>query len=111
MGRTTRIRKKWRGGAAPYPPTLDATFDNVYKVPKLYSRWCRQVDAWKLRVRHYKPLAEATLDLVDAITGDGATMLEKIPLTDLYKSNGIEQVVTLTKAFDEVAIHSTGDLL
>ena len=93
------------------PPSLEASYDNVYKVPKLYARWCRRVSAWKLRVRHYKPLAEATLDLVDAISADGALMLERVPLEDLYVPNGIEKVVKMMSAFDEAAIHSTGDIL
>ena len=79
--RTTRIRKTWRGGPPPAAPALDATFDNVYKVPKLYTKWVRRVEAWQLRVRHYKPFAEAALDLADVITGDGALMIEKFPST------------------------------
>ena len=53
----SRVRKKWRGGPLPAAPHLHATFDNVYKVPKMSTQWCRQVDAWKLRVRHCKPFA------------------------------------------------------
>ena len=109
--RSTRVRKKWRGGPPPAAPPLDATFDNVYKVPKLYSKWVRRVDAWKLRVRHYKPFAEAALDLADAITGDGALMIEKIPLDELYIPGGIDKIVSMMKVFDEVAIHSVGDVL
>lgn len=104
--RMSRVRKKWRGGPPPAAPQLHATFDNVYKVQKMYTKWCWQVDAWKLRVRHYKPFAEATLDLVDAISGDGALMLEKVPLSELHSPDGVDKVVEIMKVFDEVALHS-----
>ena len=56
--RGDRVRKKWRGGAPPAPPVLEAYHDNVYKVPKMYTRWTRSVEAWEARVRHYKPLSD-----------------------------------------------------
>ena len=109
--RFSRVRKKWRGGPPPPAPPLHATYDNVYKVPKMYTKWCRQIDAWKLRVRHYKPFAEATLDLVDAITGDGALILEKVPLSELHTPGGVDKVVEMMKVFDEVALLSIGNIL
>ena len=97
--------------APPAAPQLNATFDNVYKIPKMYTKWCRQVEAWKLRVRHYKPFAEATLDLVDAVSGYGALMLEKVPLSELHTPAGVDKVVDMMKVFDEVALHSIGNVL
>ena len=109
--RTTRVKKRWRGGPPPPAPELAAYHDNVYRQPRMYQRWLRAVEMWKLRVRHYKPLAEAALDLLDAVKGDGALILEKISVERLYKPSGIELIIREMRVFDEVKVHRTGDIL
>ena len=62
-------------------------FTDVYTKPEFYLRWVRKVAMWEVRVRHYKPLAEAALDLADVITGDAAPLIETIPWQELNRED------------------------
>ena len=104
-------RRRWRGGPPPNPPAFHALFSDVYQKPQFYQKWVRKVQMWKVRVRHYKPLAEAALDLSDAITGDAAPIVEEIPWRDLNREDGIECILETLKVFDEQTVYHVGDLM
>ena len=110
-GHDRETRKKWRGGAAPAAPVLDITYENAMRFPKAYRRWVRAVEAWKIRVKHYLPLAEAALMLAEACRGDAALELEHVELSRLNQKDGIEHIVEKLAVFDEDRIQHTGRLM
>jgi hypothetical protein len=87
-------RRRWRGGKPPDPPVLHAMFTDIYHQPQFYRKWVRRVEMWERRVRHYKPLGEAALDLAEVITGDAAPIIEDIDWHDLDRQDGVQRIST-----------------
>ena len=70
------------------------------------------VAAWKLRVRHYKPMAEAALDLMDAVKGEGQKEFDYVDLErDIFTENGVQYVIDAMKIFDQERMLRLGDVL
>ena len=86
-------------------------FTDVYTKPEFYLRWVRKVQMWEVRVRHYKPLAEAALDLADVITGDAAPLIENIPWREINREDGIKRITDTLKVFDEQTVYQLGELM
>ncbi|CAK0827160.1 unnamed protein product [Prorocentrum cordatum] len=93
---------RWRGGAPPAAPTFsgDRRAD-----PRCWEHWRDAVAAWKFRVKHNLPLAEAALQLRDA------EIISDPPMT-WATQGGIERLVEVMRSpFGEEEIFHTGDLL
>ena len=86
-------------------------FTDVYTKPELYQKWTRRVEMWRVRVRHYKPLAEAALDLADVITGDAAPLVENIPWQEINREDGIDRILAALKVLDEQKVYHIGELM
>eukprot|EP00974_Lingulodinium_polyedra_P119899 11172931-Lingulodinium_polyedra.AAC.1 len=71
----------------------------------------RKVEMWSVRVKHYKPMAEAALDLADAITGDAAPIVEDIPWQEINREDGVHRMLDALKVFDEQTVYHVGDLM
>ena len=99
--RSSRNRVRWRGGAAPAPPTFEPYYETIHKTPRLYRKWVRRVEMWKIRVKPYKPVCESALDLVDAIKGDAEADMEYLPITDLSCDDGIDKIVKHLATWDD----------
>jgi len=86
-------------------------FTDIYHQPQFYRKWVRRVEMWERRVRHYKPLGEAALDLAEVITGDAAPIIEDIDWHDLDRQDGVQRIVEALKVFDEQTVYHVGDLM
>ena len=104
-------RRRWRGGKPPSPPPFHAMFTDVYQKPQFFQKWVRKVEMWSVRVRHYKPMAEAALDLADAISGDAAPIVEDITWREINREDGIQRIFIAFSVFDEQAVYHVGDLM
>jgi hypothetical protein len=104
-------RNRWRGGPPPLPPKWDHTWEDIGKTPKIYQTWLIDVEAWRLRAKHYRPLAELALDLRDVIRGDGRALIEDLPLASVYSELGIELLMKTLAVFDRKKIVNAGELM
>lgn len=64
--------------------------DNASRDPAVFRRWLRKVEVWRLRIRSYKPLSEAALDLHEAIKGDAFREVEFMSLDDINQDEGCD---------------------
>ena len=91
---------------------FDADFSKMYRVPDYFADWKEDVESWKIRVRHYKPLGEAALDLRSAIqSAYGKRLIKHLTVARLNQPDGIDLIVDALKVFDEQPTITMEDLM
>lgn len=84
---------KWKGGAAPLPPTWKYDKDDI----RAYSKFCKKVDIWKLQARSYMTGKEMALTLYTSLQGELEQELEHLEVSEFYKDDGVEVLLACLK--------------
>ncbi|CAK0846122.1 unnamed protein product, partial [Prorocentrum cordatum] len=100
---------RWRGGAPPAAPTFSG---GRRAGPCCWGHWRDAVAAWKFRVKRYLPLAEAALQLRDAVAGEALKETISDPPMTWATQDVIERLVEVMRSpCGEEGIFHAGDLL
>ena len=104
-------RKKWRTGPPPPAPQFIITWADVYRKPRCYERYVKEVEMWLTIARHHRPLSELAILLYNEVKGDGKDVIREIPNSQLINENGVANILKALTVFKEMEVVQVGDLL
>ena len=86
---------RWRGGAAPLPPTWRYDRDDL----RAYSKFVKKVEIWKLQVAPYMSKREMALaPLYNSLQGEAEQELEHTPIEEIFVDDGVDKIVEALRA-------------
>ena len=80
---------KWRGGAAPTPPSRRYDKEDV----RAWSKFQKKVDLWTLQATPYMSRKEMSLALYSSLQGELEQELEHMPLSQIHHEDGINTMM------------------